>query len=205
MRSAELGASPQDLRGERVVNEVDQARVTAVAVIGMVCRLPNGIDSPDALWEAMLRGEDLISEIPADRRDADEYDDPEPGVPGWSVSRWGGFIDDVAGFDPELFGIGEREATAIDPQHRLLIETSWEAVEHAGMAPKPLTGSRTGVFVGICHDDYAFVTSEAGALDDAYGFTGTAFSMALAGGCMVMLEPRTFASASALGMLSPTG
>ncbi len=109
--------------------------VTPVAVIGMACRLPGGIDSPEQLWEALLRGDDLITEIPPDRWDADEYYDPEPGVPGRSVSKWGAFLDDVAGFDSEFFGINEREATAIDPQHRLLLETSWEAVEHAGLSP----------------------------------------------------------------------
>ena len=222
--------------------------MTPVAVIGIACRLPGGIDSPDLLWEALLRGDDLVTEIPADRWDADEYYDPEPGVRGRSVSRWGGFLDDIAGFDSDFFGIAEREATAIDPQHRLLLETSWEAAEHAGVAPKSLAGSTTGVFVGLAHDDYAFVTGDAGALDDAYGFTGTACSMAsgriayamglrgpavtvdtacssgllavhmacrslqdgesnlaLAGGCMVMLEPRISSSASAQGMLSPTG
>ena len=227
---------------------MNKPRVTPVAVIGVACRLPGGIDSPDKLWEALLRGDDLITEIPADRWDADEYYDPEPGVPGRSVSRWGGFLDDVAGFDPEFFGITEREATAMDPQHRLLLETSWEAVEHAGLAPKSLTGSVTGVFVGLAHGDYSFVTGEADALEDPYGFTGLPFSMGsgrisyamglrgpaitvdtacssslvavhmacrslndgesdlgLAGGCMVMLEPQLYASASALGMLSPTG
>jgi acyl transferase domain-containing protein len=92
---------------------VDKPRVTPVAVIGMACRLPGGIDSPDTLWQALLRGDDLITEIPAERWDADEFYDPEPGVPGRSVSRWGGFLDDVAGFDPGFFGISEREATAI--------------------------------------------------------------------------------------------
>lgn len=225
-----------------------KSHVTPVAVIGMACRLPKGIDSPEKFWTALLRGDDLITEIPADRWDADEYYDPEPGVPDHSVSRWGGFLDDVAGFDPEFFGISEREAIAIDPQHRLLLQTSWEAVEHAGMPPMSLSGSLTGVFVGMCHDDYAFVTDDAGALGDAYAFTGTAFSMAsgrvsyalglrgpamtvdtacsssllavhmacrsldggesdlaLAGGCMLMLEPDVFSSASAQGMLSPTG
>ncbi|OBK34768.1 polyketide synthase [Mycobacterium sp. 1245111.1] len=227
---------------------MSNARMNPIAVIGMACRLPGGIDSPDLLWEALLRGDDLITEIPADRWDADEYYDPEPGVRGRTVSRWGGFLDDIAGFDFEFFGIGEREATAIDPQHRLLLETSWEAVEHAGLAPKSLAGSQTGVFVGLAHDDYAFVTGDAGALGDAYAFTGTPFNMAsgrvawamglrgpavtfdtscssgllavhlacrslqdgecdlaLAGGCSVLLEPRAFASASGLGMLSPTG
>ncbi len=224
------------------------ADVTPVAVIGMACRLPGGIDSPETLWESLLRGEDLITEIPADRWDADEFYDPEPGVPGRSVSRWGGFLDDVMGFDAPFFGFGEREAAAIDPQHRLLLETSWEAVEHAGLAPRSLAGSRTGVFVGLSHDDYTLVKNDAGVLDDAYGFTGDAFSMAsgriayglglhgpaitvdtacssglmtvhmacgsldrgesdlaLAGGCMVMLQPSVNSSASALGMLSPTG
>jgi mycocerosic acid synthase len=97
---------------------VVEARVTPIAVIGMGCRLPGGIDSPDRLWEALLHGDDLITEIPADRWDVDEHYDPQPGVPGRSVSRWGGFIDDIGGFDAEFFGIGEREAAAIDPQHR---------------------------------------------------------------------------------------
>ena len=214
----------------------------------MACRLPDGIDSPEALWEAVLRGEDLVSEIPAERWDADSYYDPEPGVPDRSVSRWGGFLDDVAGFDPEFFGIGEREAAAIDPQHRLLLEASWEAVEHAGLAPKSLAGSLSGVFVGLSHDDYAFLAADAGALGQMYTFTGSASSLAsgriahtlglrgpaltvdtacssgllavhmacrslhdgesdlaLAGGCTVMLEPRTFTSLSRPGMLSPTG
>lgn len=227
---------------------MEPRQVTPVAVIGMACRLPRGIDSPAKFWDALLRGDDLVGEVPADRWDADAYYDPEPGVPGRSVSRWGGFLDDVGGFDPEFFGISEREATAIDPQHRLLMQASWEAVEHAGLPPTSLADSLTGVFIGMCHDDYAHVTDAAGALGDAYGFTGTAFSMAsgrvsyalglrgpsitvdtacssslvavhmacrslheyesnlaLAGGCMVMLEPQMFASASGQGMLSATG
>jgi acyl transferase domain-containing protein/acyl carrier protein len=227
---------------------VNETPVTPVAVIGMACRLPGGIDSPELLWQAVLRGDDLITEIPPERWDADEYYDPELGVPGSSVSRWGGFLDDVAGFDAAFFGFGEREAAAIDPQHRLLLETAWEAVEHAGLAPRSLAGSRTGVFVGLAHDDYTVTTAYAGALQDAYGFTGTAFSMgsgrisyalglqgpaitvdtacssglvtvhmacrsldqgesdmALAGGCMVMLQPAVSSSTSAQGMLSPTG
>ena len=149
-----------------------------VAVIGMGCRLPGGIDSPEGLWESLVRGDDLVTEIPADRWDADEYYDPEPGVPGRSVSRWGAFLDDVAGFDAEFFGISEREAIAIDPQHRLLLETSWEAVEHAGVDPASVGGSLTGVFVGLTHSDYALLAADADALEGPYGFTGTNFSLA---------------------------
>lgn len=223
-------------------------KVTPIAVIGMACRLPGGIDSPELLWEALLRGDDLITEIPMDRWNLDEHYDPQPGVPGRSVSRWGGFIDDVAGFDAEFFGIGDREAAAIDPQHRLLMEAAWEAVEHAGMAPAELAESRTAVFAGLCHDDYTLVTNDAGAMSGPYGYTCTPYSMAsgriayalglrgpaftvdsscssgllavhlacrslhegesdyaLAGGCQVILEPAVSASASAQGMLSPTG
>ncbi|OMC21986.1 sulfolipid-1 biosynthesis phthioceranic/hydroxyphthioceranic acid synthase [Mycobacterium colombiense] len=150
---------------------------TPVAVIGMACRLPGGIDSPERLWEALLRGDDLVTEIPPDRWDADEYYDPQPGVPGRSVCKWGAFLDDVAGFDPEFFGITEKEATAMDPQHRLLLETSWEAMEHGGLTRKMLARARTGVFVGLMHDDYQFVHAEADALEGPYGYMGNSFAM----------------------------
>ena len=214
----------------------------------MACRLPGGIDSPQKLWESLLRGDDLVTEIPADRWDADEIYDPEAGTPGRSVSKWGAFLDDVTGFDPDFFGINEREATAMDPQHRILLQTCWEATEHAGITPSSMAGTATGVFIGMSHDDYAMLTSDAGAFDQAYAFTGNPFSMAsgrvshalglhgpamttdtacssslvavhqacrslhegesemaLAGGVMLMLDPRLFASASGQGMLSPTG
>ena len=222
--------------------------MTPIAVVGMACRLPGGIDSPHKLWEALLRGDDMVTEIPADRWDADELYDPETGVAGHSVSKWGAFIDDVTGFDPDFFGINEREAIAMDPQHRVLLETCWEAVEQAGRTPASMAGTSTGVFIGMSHDDYAMVTSDAGAFDQAYAFTGNPFSMAsgrvahalglhgpaltldtacsssmvavhqacrslvdgesdmaLAGGVMLMLDPRLYASASGQGMLSPTG
>ena len=143
----------------------------------MACRLPGGIDSPEQLWEALLRGDDLVTEIPPDRWDVDEYYDPQPGTPGRSVCKWGAFLDDVAGFDPEFFGITEKEATAMDPQHRLLLETSWEAMEHGGLTRNTLAESRTGVFVGLMHDDYQFVHAEANALEGPYGYMGNSFAM----------------------------
>lgn len=152
--------------------------VTPVAVIGMACRLPGGIDSPELLWEALLRGDDLVTEVPPERWDPDEYYDPEPGVPGRSVTKWGAFLDDVAGFDADFFGISEAEATAIDPQHRLLLETSWEAIEHAGLNPVKLAGSRTGVYVALGHNDYQLVAADAHALEGPYGFLGNGYCMA---------------------------
>ncbi|WP_156675058.1 type I polyketide synthase [Mycobacterium sp. E2989] len=154
------------------------ANATPVAVIGMACRLPGGIDSPQQLWDALLRAEDFVGEIPADRWDADLYYDPEPGVPGRSVTRWGAFLDDVGGFDCDFFGMTEREATAIDPQHRLLLETSWDAIEHAGLDPAGLAHSQTGVFVGLTHGDYELLSADCGAAEGPYGFTGTSNSFA---------------------------
>jgi mycolipanoate synthase len=214
----------------------------------MACRLPGGVDSPQLLWEALLRGDDFIGEIPADRWDADLYYDPEPGVPGRSVSRWGAFLDDVGGFDCDFFGLTEREATAIDPQHRLLLETSWDAIEHAGLDPATLAHTQTGVFVGLTHGDYELLSADCGAAEGPYGFTGTCNSfasgrvsytlglhgpastvdtacssglmavhqacgsldtgeseLALAGGVVVILEPRKSIAGSLQGMLSPTG
>jgi polyketide synthase 5 len=156
---------------------VDETRVTPVAVIGMGCRLPGGIDTPELLWEALLRGDDLITEVPADRWDVDEYYDPEPGVPGRSVCKWGAFLDDVGDFDPEFFGITDKEATAMDPQHRLLLAASWEAMEHGGFSRDTLANSRTGVFVGLMHGDYQFVHADAQALAGPYGLMGTSFAM----------------------------
>ncbi len=152
--------------------------VTPVAIIGLGCRLPGGIESPEALWDALVNGEDLIVKVPLDRWDAEEIFDPEPGVPGRSVSKWGAFLDDVAGFDADFFGIGEREATFIDPQHRLLLETAWEAVEHAGIDPASLSSSQTGVFMGLTHADYLLLTADANLVDGPYGFTGNNFSLA---------------------------
>lgn len=218
--------------------------VTPIAVIGMACRLPGGIESPEQLWETLLRGDDLVTEVPADRWDAEEYFDAERGVPGRSVSRWGAFLDDVGGFDAPFFGLDDAKAAAIDPQHRLLLETSWEAIEHAGIAPSSLSDSMTGVYLGMSHDDYMRISLEAGE----YGYTGLASAMAsgrvayalnlhgpaltvdtacssglltvhmacrsldggesdlaLAGGCMVILQPETTVWASGQGMMSPTG
>jgi polyketide synthase 5 len=149
-----------------------------VAVIGMACRLPGGIDSPELLWKALIRGDDLITEVPPDRWSIDDHYDPQPGMQGRSVSKWGAFLDDVAGFDSEFFGINEREAASLDPQHRLLLETSWEAVEHAGLTPQTITDSLTGVFVGLTHYDYQMVSAQSREMEGPYGFQGNGFSMA---------------------------
>ncbi|HVY79495.1 MAG TPA: type I polyketide synthase, partial [Steroidobacteraceae bacterium] len=125
-----------------------------VAVIGIGCRFPGGANDPDSYWALLRSGRDAIVEVPPDRWDVDAYYDPNPDAPGKMSTRWGGFIDQVDRFDPQLFGISPREALTMDPQQRLLLEVTWEALERAGQNPERLKGTRTGVFVAIATSDY---------------------------------------------------
>ena len=117
--------------------------------------------------------------MPADRWDADAFYDPDPLASGRMTTKWGGFVSDVAGFDADFFGITPREAEAMDPQQRMLLEVAWEALEHAGIPPNSLSGSRTGVIVGMSSWDYTIVNLERRAEIDAYLSTGNPHSAAV--------------------------
>ena len=129
------------------------------AIVGYAVRVPGAADA-DEFWDVLSQGRDAVSEVPADRWDVDEFYDPDPDAPGKIVARRAGFIDDATGFDAPFFGLSKRETMLIDPQHRLLLETAWRAVEHSGTAPSALAETKTGVFVGLGTHDYLGLISE---------------------------------------------
>lgn len=137
-----------------------------IAVIGIGCRFPGGVDGPRAFWDLLVAGADAVGAIPPDRFDVDRYYDPLPATPGRLVSREGGFLDDIDRFDATFFELPAREANRLDPQQRLLLETAWEALEDAGQTVDAVQSRTTGVFVGLWTQDYeALLFQDADAVD----------------------------------------
>ena len=160
------------------IEALERQKNEPIAIIGMGCRFPGGANSPEAFWELLSRGKEAIVPVPSQRWDAEAYYDENPDLPNKTYARYGGFIDAVDQFDPQFFGMTPREAIALDPQQRLLLEVSWEALENAGIAPQKLTGTQTGVFVGIGLDDYAKRQIKQQIPIDAYTGSGNAFCFA---------------------------
>ncbi|MFJ4920197.1 type I polyketide synthase [Streptomyces sp. NPDC088725] len=162
----------------RRLQEAEAGHHEPVAIVGMACRFPGGVRSPEDLWEMLSDGRDAISGFPADR--GWDLETLAGDGEGRSSTQQGGFLHDVADFDPGFFDISPREALAMDPQQRLLLETAWEAVERAGIAPGSLRGSRTGVFVGTNSQDYAHLVLASD--DDMGGYAGNGLAASVMSG-----------------------
>ncbi|MFE2948798.1 SDR family NAD(P)-dependent oxidoreductase [Embleya sp. NPDC059267] len=163
------------------VRELEDGDREPIAIVGMSCRLPGGVRSPEEFWELLDAGVDAVSEFPQDRGwDLENLFDPDPAAPGKSYVREGGFLRDAGEFDPAFFGISPREALVMDPQQRLLLECSWEAIERARIDPRSLKGSRTGVFVGSNGQDYGTLLLRAD--ERSHGYLATAASASVLSG-----------------------
>src|ERR1700727_2155573 len=149
------------------------------AIVGYAARFPGAADT-DEFWDVLRQGRDAVTEVPEDRWDVEEFFDPDPGAPGKVVTRRAGFVDDATGFDAPFFGMSTREVRMMDPQHRLLLEMAWRAVEHSGTAPTALANTNTGVFVGLAtHDSLAMASAELTSAEiEAYMAIGTSSSAA---------------------------
>jgi len=179
--SAELSPTKRALLAlkqmQSKLEALESAKREPIAIIGLGCRFP-GANSPEAFWQLLRHGRDVIREVPKDRWDIDAYYDPNPGTPGKMYTRCGGFVENIQEFDPQFFNISPREAKSLDPQQRLLLEVSWAALENAALAPEKLT-PRTGVFVGICGSDYLKILLSQGVDNiDSYLSTGNENSTA---------------------------
>ena len=178
-RVSAMSGEKRDELTQRFDKASQLAAAEPIAVVGMGCRFPGGADGPEGYWNFLANGGDGISEIPADRWNADEFYDPDQFAPGRMSSKWGGFLSDVSGFDADYFGISPREAEAMDPQQRLMLEVAYEALEHAGIATEDLSGVRAAVLMGVYYGEYQTISAANPDAIDAYSATGNAHAVAV--------------------------
>jgi len=171
-----LAEQPEGASSDESFTDADE-HGAPIAIIGMACRLPGGVTTPAELWSALKDGADLITEVPEDRWPMDRLYDPDVTTPGRMNTRCGGFVRDLDQFDAAFFGVSPREARQLDPQHRMLLEVAWTALEDAGLDADGLRGTDTGVFIGMRGSEYFDSQCDRGPLDgNQYYATGNAIS-----------------------------
>ncbi|CAA0078674.1 Narbonolide/10-deoxymethynolide synthase PikA1, modules 1 and 2 [BD1-7 clade bacterium] len=162
------------------IRELESATSEPIAIVGMACRLPGGIKTPDDFWQLLLDGRDATEKVPMERWDADALFDQDPDAFGKTYCTRGGFVHGIDLFDAGFFGINAQEAAAMDPQQRLLLELSWQSLEHAGIVPSALKGTETGVFIGLMGAEYDQLRQ--GNVQDLDGYRLNGVSAAAASG-----------------------
>ena len=152
---------------------LERRRCEPLAIIGIGCRIPGGVTDPEGYWDLLQNGRHAVRKVPPDRWDPDKYFDPDPKAPGKTYTCWGGFIDGIDQFDAPFFGIAPTEARRMSPPQRLFLEVSWEALEAAGISPRSLSGTRTGVFVGATTNDYLQLQTKVQSEEDIDAYVAT--------------------------------
>jgi len=178
------GLSPLKLAlaAQQLIPKLELLKAEPIAIIGIGCRFPGGGNCPEEFWNLLKKGRSAITDTPPQRWEIESYYDPNPETPGKMYTRQAGYLSQVDRFDAEFFGISPREALLLDPQHRLLLEVAWEALENAAINPEQLLGSPTGVFLGICTSDYFNLITRAGNSQHLEAYVGTGNALSAAAG-----------------------
>lgn len=186
MTAADQSATKRALAAIKTLQDkldaVEREKREPIAIVGMACRFPGGADTPEAFWQLLCSGRDATGDVPASRWDVDAHYDPNPDAPGKTYTRRGGFLPAVDQFDPHMFGISPREAASIDPQHRMVLELAWEALENANIPVDRLYNSSTGVYVGISNTEYSAHLLWSGDPMRINAYAGTGGSLGVAAG-----------------------
>lgn len=172
-----LGGDSENDKSTSLANSVKDGVTEPIAIIGMGCRFP-GAKDPESFWHLLRDGVDAITEIPPDRWEKESFYNPDPSVPGKSISYWGGFLNNIDQFDATFFGISPVEAKYMDPQQRLLLELSYEALDDAGQNKVNLDGTKTGVYIGISANEYSSIQFSDPSIITSHSGTGNALSIA---------------------------
>jgi acyl transferase domain-containing protein len=161
------------------IQSAEKQKYEPIAIIGIGCRFPGGINTTQDFWDFLIKGKDAVTQIPNTRWDSNALFSSDYEEAGKIITTQGAFFEQVQESDPEFFGISPREAKSMDPQQHLLLEVCWESLENANIVPASLNGSKTGVFVGICNQDYSLLLMSREKTEiDAYTTTGMAHSVA---------------------------